>query len=221
MNTHAANRPRWATWQRSAAVLNAWLKAPSEVASVCPSSPILTQTIADRACIQEATSIVDLGPGTGGTTAAILQHARPDCRVLAIEKMSEFIPPLKAIGDPRLTVQQGDAVGLQRLLMMNDMTKPDVIVSGIPFSSIDPMVAKSMIRSIHGALADNGVFLAYQLRGHVTRYAQTLFNDPVSDRWVLLNLPPLRICTWQKLPSANTVEKTNEQVISGSSSRRG
>ncbi|MCM2373631.1 class I SAM-dependent methyltransferase [Aporhodopirellula aestuarii] len=189
-------------WTRALAVVREWLSHPSQVASVIPSFPSLTRTIAKRDCIRSARQMVDLGPGTGGTTERLLDTARHDCRVLAIEKTSGFIETLNAIGDPRLTVVQDDVVGLERILLMHEMKSPDVIISGIPFSSLDADTAQSAMKAIYRTLGDGGTFIAYQLRGHVAEYARPLFGEPVAVQYVLLNLPPLRIFTWQK-PSSH------------------
>lgn len=200
MSTHADQlpHPRRTYLRRAATVLSAFSKAPSQVASLWPSSRALVNAIADRECIRAARMIVDLGPGTGGTTSAILKYASSHCRVLAIEKTAEFIAPLEALGDARLVVEQGDAMGLERMLVMHDMTPPDVIVSGIPFSSLPSSVARSIVAAIHRDLADNGTFIAYQLRGHVAGYAEPKFGKYQSKRWVLWNLPPLRVFAWKK-----------------------
>jgi len=200
MNIQVANlaRPHRSFWQHAGAVLSAWCKAPSQVASICPSSNALLNAIADRNCIRSARTVVDLGPGTGETTAAILEHAPPDCRVLAIEMTPEFIEPLHALADPRLIVEHADAVDLERILLMHKLSKPDVIVSGIPFSSLPVQTAQSIMKSIQRHLADDGTFIAYQLRGHVERYAESEFGGYQSKRWVFWNLPPLRIYSWKK-----------------------
>ncbi len=200
MNIHTASTQptRQTRWQQASAVFAAWWKSPDQVASICPSSQALLDWIGDRDCIRAATNVVDLGPGVGGTTAEILKRARCDCRVLAIEKTSEFIEPLQSLSDRRLIVEEDDAVGLERLLRTHQMPKPDVIVSGIPFSSLSPEIAQSIMQSIYRNLADDGTFVAYQLRNHVAKYANRHFGNPESKQWVLWNLPPLRVFTWRK-----------------------
>ncbi|QDV67985.1 16S ribosomal RNA methyltransferase KsgA/Dim1 family protein [Rosistilla carotiformis] len=173
------------------------MRNPAQVASVVPSFPFLTRQIAQRCCVHQARRIVDLGPGTGGTTQSLLDNASPHCRVLAIEKTAGFIDPLKSLGDPRLTVAEDDVVGLERILLMHEFSSPDLIVSGIPFSSIDAASASSIVRAIHRTLPVGGTFIAYQLRSHVATYAKPYFGAPTVE-YVLLNLPPLRVFTWQK-----------------------
>ncbi|MBB3209241.1 phospholipid N-methyltransferase [Rhodopirellula rubra] len=197
MNVHTESLDRRNYWAHATAVFLEWIRKPSQVASLVPSSSALTRRIADRSCVREASKIVELGPGTGGTTEALLSSASPNCRVLAIEKAANFIGPLKAIGDPRLIVENDDVVGLGRLLLMHEMTSPDVIVSGIPFSCLSQQVAFDLIKSIHRNLADGGTFVAYQFRRDVAHFARPHFGEP-NSKIVWFNFPPLRVFTWTK-----------------------
>lgn len=190
--------PRYPSFlSRAKSVLSAWIAEPSQVATVAPSSSALTQCISQRACIREASLVVELGPGTGGTTQALLRQMRGDGQLLAIEKTSSFIGSLHAISDPRLRVQCGDAVDLSAHLESHRLGTPDVVVSGIPFSSLPPMVAEQLISSIYQNLRSGGVFIAYQLRNKVRHYADPAFGQADTNR-VWWNLPPLKVYSWTR-----------------------
>ncbi|TWT53827.1 Methyltransferase domain protein [Rubripirellula amarantea] len=197
MTTHAARFRRRSYWNRAAAVLQEWLREPTQVASLVPSTTSLTRRIAERECIRNASAILDLGPGTGGTTEALLEVAQPNCRVLAIEKTDGFIESLHEIDDPRLIVEHGDVMGLGRILLSHQIESLDVIVSGIPFSTLSETDAVNLCKSIDQALPDGGTFIAYQLRSDVARYADPHFGR-ASTEMVWINVPPLRVFTWTK-----------------------
>jgi hypothetical protein len=99
---------------RAKSVFTTWLENPTQVASVVPSSSALTDEIAGRSYVRDASCVVDLGPGTGETTEALLKHMRSDAKLLAIEKTKEFVEPLMKINDQRLVVSQGDAIDLSQ-----------------------------------------------------------------------------------------------------------
>ncbi|TWU25135.1 hypothetical protein Pla52o_14330 [Novipirellula galeiformis] len=183
-------------------VLKAWMKQPTQVATICPSSPFLTENIAERECVRCASSVVELGPGAGGTTSALLSQMRPDSRLLAIEKTAAFMDALQEITDPRLTPLIGDAADLIELLERNQIGRPDVIVSGVPFSSLSPSVAKAIVESVYEVLKPGGTFIAYQVRSDIDDYARPLFGPPHA-KLIPLNLPPLTVFTWQKLEASN------------------
>lgn len=179
------------------AVVSAWVAAPAQVASVVPSSRTLTRCVANRSCVRRASTVVDLGPGTGGTTRALLKQMSSDSQILAIEKTASFIEPLHAINDQRLIAVHGDAVDIAIHLHKFGKHHADVIVSGIPFSSIVPATAGRIMDAIFRALPCGGTFIAYQLRSDVVRWARPLFGEPTSER-VWWNLPPLTVHCWTK-----------------------
>ena len=67
------------------AFLKGFMGSPNGVASMFPSSRWLEQRIVRAARLSQARCVVELGPGTGGTTRALL-HAMPaQSNLLAID----------------------------------------------------------------------------------------------------------------------------------------
>lgn len=183
---------------RLGCVVKAFLRHPGQVATVFPSSTELIKTIACRDCVREASTVVELGPGAGGTTAGLLTNMRSDSTLLAIEKTQAFDELLDQIVDPRLRVEYGDAMRLLDLLQEHDLGLIDVVVSGIPFSAIPRSIAKRIAQSVYESLRPGGTFLAYQLHNDVVHYTRPLLGPPETDR-VLWNLPPLMVYAWRKV----------------------
>ena len=183
--------------QRAWCVAKAWLRKPSQVATICPSSSHLTQKLAERDCVRTASVIVELGPGEGGTSLALLQQMPAQSRLLVIEKTSEFREALQQISDSRFEYVIGDAADLRQIVSARDLGSIDVIVSGIPFSAIADVTARSIMQSIYEVLRPGGFFIAYQLRSDVEEFARPYFGTGQSET-VPLNLPPLRVYWWQK-----------------------
>ncbi len=184
-------------------VLRAWWKQPSQVATVMPSSSHLIRTVANCAPLSRARLVVELGPGAGGTTAGFLAKMRPDAKLLAIEKTKELIEPLRTIADHRLIVVHGDAADLTEILKQHELESPDVVISGIPFSSIPDEVASQITRSVHDALSSNGEFIAYQLKSDIEEFATPLFGRARKD-FVPLNVPPLTVYSWSRSSTAES-----------------
>ncbi len=191
--TNSSSYLRRAGW-----VLRAWMREPMQVATVCPSSPYLTQAISDRDCVRRASTVVELGPGAGGTTLALLEQMMPESKLIAIEKTSELAAATAEIDDPRLRVEHADAQDLIDVIAQHGVSSVDVVISGIPFSSLPQPVAKQIMQSIHRVLSPGGHLVAYQFRPDVCDYARPLFG-PRTTKTVALNLPPLQIHTWEKV----------------------
>ena len=180
------------------AFLRGFVAHPGQVGSVIPSSHVLEQRLVRSARLLRARCVVELGPGTGGTTRAFLK-AMPACsHLLAIELSEEFAARLRAsIRDPRLAVAQGSAEFVDRFLAEHGLPAPDAVISGIPFSTMPRDVADRIAAAIARVLAPGGRFVAYQVRPHVADYTTPYLGQPRKE-WELINVPPVRVFTWTR-----------------------
>lgn len=191
--------PSPAAWRDGAEFLRGFLRNPAQVGSVIPSSPQLEQRLVRHAGIAEAGSVVELGPGTGGTTAALLQALPATGRLLAIELDPRFHRHVAGtLHDPRLALERGSAEDLADFLAAHAMDRPDAIVSGIPFSTMPGEVSRRIARGIAQVLRPGGRFVAYQVRPHVERFLTPELGAPLRREWELVNVPPVRVFTWIK-----------------------
>src|SRR5262245_22178522 len=180
------------------AFFQGFLKKPGQVGSIIPSSRFLERRIVRAAGIQRARLVVELGPGTGGTTRALLRQMRPDAKLLAIEIDPDFVSVLRRLNhDPRLIVHEGSATDVRQILAKHELGAPDVILSGIPFSTMTRPLGRDIIRSVHDSLEPGGVFVAYQVRDRVKILGSEVFGRAQTDM-VLLNVPPMRVYRWTK-----------------------
>lgn len=182
------------------AFLRGFLDKPKEVGSIIPSSRWMERRITRTAEIAKADVVVELGPGTGGTTKALLKAMRPDARLLAIEINPGFCELLRdTIDDPRLIVHQGSAAEITDAVAKHELPAPDVVLSGIPFSTMPRALGLSILRSVKESLRPGGRFVAYQFRDRVHTLGKRVFG-PASIQLELLNMPPMRVYRWD-MPS--------------------
>jgi phosphatidylethanolamine/phosphatidyl-N-methylethanolamine N-methyltransferase len=175
-----------------------FLKSPKEVGSVIPSSRFLEKRIVKSADLTNARLAVELGPGTGGTTRAFLRQMRPDAKLLAIEINPRFAKLLReTVTDPRLIVHCGSATDIPAALAEHGLEAPDVILSGIPFSTMPRKVGIGVLESVKQSLSDTGRFVAYQFRDRVDTLGREVFG-PSRKQTELLNVPPMRVYRWDK-----------------------
>jgi phosphatidylethanolamine/phosphatidyl-N-methylethanolamine N-methyltransferase len=194
------NGHRWGNGQL--AFFLGFLRNPSGIGSVIPSSRFLERRVVETAGVNRARLVVELGPGTGGTTRAILKALPPASTLLAIEIHPEFVRYLKACPDPRLNVYAGSAERLREALASADGrcapgTRPNAVISGIPFSTMPPEVGRRILRTVWDCLAPGGSFVAYQVMNRVAELAPDALGSP-QVRVELFNIPPLRVYHWQK-----------------------
>ncbi len=194
------NGHRWGNGQL--AFFLGFLRNPSGIGSVIPSSRFLERRVVETAGVTHARLVVELGPGTGGTTRAILKALSPASTLLAIEINPEFVSYLKACPDPRLSVYPGSADHLREALACGNGrcapgTRPDAVISGIPFSTMPPEVGRRILRTIWDCMAPGGRFVAYQVMNRVAELAPDALGSP-DVKVEFLNIPPLRVYHWRK-----------------------
>jgi phosphatidylethanolamine/phosphatidyl-N-methylethanolamine N-methyltransferase len=169
------------------AFLQGFLRKPQQVGSVIPSSRFLERRLVAASGARHARLLVELGPGTGGTTRALLHALPPDGTLLAIELEPRFAAILR----------EGSAEHLAEALRQHGLGTPDTVISGIPFSTMDAALGRRIAKAIHDALGSGGRFVAYQVRGKVHDVAKPCFGRAEIDV-ELRNIPPMRIYRWRK-----------------------
>ena len=174
-----------------------FLKHPLQIGSIIPSSRFLERRILEAAAIASAKTIVELGSGTGGTTRAILRAMPQHAKLLSIEINPQFHTLVSSIEDGRLTAHLGNACGLKEIISMYGLDAPEVVISGIPFSTMNRSEGSLVIEAISSMLAPNGRFVAYQVSKRVASLCRPFLG---SEQIVLelLNIPPMRVYKWEK-----------------------
>jgi phospholipid N-methyltransferase len=174
-----------------------FLRHPLEIGSVVPSSRYLERRVLDAAAIETASTVIELGCGTGGTTRAILRAMAPNARLLSIDVNPHFHAMVSAIDDDRLIAHLGNARDLPDILSHYDLEPPEAVISGIPFSTMNREVGAEICEIIADLLVPNGRFVAYQVSDRVAALCRPLFG---TERVALefRNVPPMRVFHWQK-----------------------
>ena len=177
--------------------LQEFLKHPFQIGSVIPSSRFLERRIVAAADAASARVIVELGPGTGGVTRALLYAMPQHATLLSIEINPRFNTMVSLIEDNRLIAHLGSALEIREILSQYDLPFPDVIVSGIPFSMMSRSLGSDILEAVSTVLLPNGRFVAYQVKDQVSRLCEP-FLGPGQISTELLNIPPMRVFQWVK-----------------------
>ncbi|MFA7665811.1 MAG: methyltransferase domain-containing protein [Burkholderiaceae bacterium] len=179
--------------------LQGFLRAPKGVGSVIPSSHFMERRLVRVAGLATSASVVELGPGTGGTTRAFLKAMPAGSALMALELDALFVDHVRnALHDPRLVVHQGSAEDIVETLAAYRQKPPDAVISGIPFSTMPTEVGQRVVQAVHEALAPGGCFVAYQFRDVVARLTKPIMGTPEYERMEFLNVPPMHVWRWRK-----------------------
>ena len=170
-----------------------FLKHPILLGSALPSSRFLVQRLLRQVDWPATRVLVEYGPGVGTFTAEILQRLRPDATLVAIEASDEFVRHLRhAYKDPRLVVIHGSAVDVVRILRERHLGRADAIISGIPFSTLQPRLRQRILSESRRALCLGGRFLVYQFTSAVRRDLERVFG-PIEREHEPFNILPATI----------------------------
>ena len=173
--------------------LNNFLKHPTMLGSIVPSSPFLVNDVLAHIDWQRAKVLVEYGPGVGTITQEILKRMAPEATLIAIELNAQFFDFLRtSIPDARLRVVHGSASDVRRLLAELHLSRADYIISGIPYSTIPHAVKLDIVEQSRQILAPDGAFLVYQFTGAVLPYLRSSFGS-VRGKFQFLNILPARI----------------------------
>jgi phosphatidylethanolamine/phosphatidyl-N-methylethanolamine N-methyltransferase len=111
--------------------IRTWLENPLSTGAVMPSSKALARTMASYVDPDSTGPVIELGPGTGPVTEALVQRGVDPKRLVLVEFDADFARLLRT-RYPAATVVQGDAYRLKRLLSETVREPAAAMVSGLP-----------------------------------------------------------------------------------------
>ena len=171
---------------------------PSNVGAIAPSSPGLARAMAAQ--IPESDGpVLELGPGTGVVTEAILARGISANRVTAIEYDEDFAG-LVSRRFPMVRVIRGDAFDLSRTL---GATEPlAAVVSSLPLLNFPQDARASLMRQIFERLAPGAPFIQFSYGLKAPIPATDTIGVTRAAR-VFLNVPPARVWVYRKTDAGN------------------
>jgi len=167
-----------------------------DVAAILPSSGFTIKKILNKIDFDEVKVIVELGPGDGVISKAIIEKLPADSHIILIEKIGDFEKDLKALNHKRPDVEVStyidEAQNLEAILAEYNLQKIDHVVSGIPFSWIDDPTKHQILETCYKMLKPKGNFIAYQTSGALVKHLNQAFSKTYKEV-ELLDIPPMVI----------------------------
>lgn len=154
-----------------------------------PSSRFLIDRLLRPIDFANATSIVELGGGTGCITRELLRRMAPECHLTCVEADEEFAAVCAEIDDGRLTVHHACATDLKQVLKEGGLDDVDYIVSSVPLTILDDNLADEILEVAQACLRPGGKFLQYQYSLTYLSKLTARYRD-VRLGFTLRNVPP-------------------------------
>ena len=175
------------------------VNCPRQVGAILPSSKNLAVAMARWLPTHSDAYVLELGPGTGVVTQALLDRGLREDRLIAIEQSPKMADHLRT-RFPRARIITGDAFQLDKLLKRHTRQADNIgmVFSSLPLLNFEPHIADTLAKKIRALLPPEGKLVQYSYHlGNRQPKAATHFRYLASDL-IWLNLPPARVSVYQK-----------------------
>src|ERR1700748_370663 len=140
--------------------IRSWLERPLATGAVMPSGRPLARAMAHCVDPHSPGPVVELGPGTGAVTAALVERGIKPSRMVLVEFNPTFCRLLRT-RYPEATVVQGDAYGIRRLLGSLLRQPAAAVVSGLPLFTKPLKVRLRLLNDAFSLLAPGAPFVQF------------------------------------------------------------
>jgi len=165
--------------------------------AVMPSSKLLARTMAEYVDVESDGPVVELGPGTGAITNALIEHGVDQKRLVLVEYNPGFCALLRD-RYPQAKVVQGDAYALRDSLRGVLDVRASAVVSGLPLVTKPMLTRLKLIRDAFTALAPGAPFVqfTYSVAPPIPKSLPGVSTEASERIW--MNLPPARVWVYRK-----------------------
>jgi phosphatidylethanolamine/phosphatidyl-N-methylethanolamine N-methyltransferase len=176
--------------------IRSWFEKPLSTGAVMPSSKALARTMAQYVDPQASGPVIELGPGTGPVTEALVRRGVDPARLVLVEFNPDFCRLLRT-RYPAATVVQGDAYRLRRLLETYVREPAAAVVSGLPLVTKPLRTRLRLIADAMGLLAPGAPFVqfTYAMVPPIPKALSGIKAEASELIW--LNLPPARVWVYR------------------------
>ncbi|MBR1205394.1 MULTISPECIES: class I SAM-dependent methyltransferase [Bradyrhizobium] len=177
--------------------LRSWIEKPLHMGAVMPSGRLLARTMAQYVDPEAEGPVVELGPGTGAITNALIEHGVDQKRLVLVEYNPGFCALLRE-RYPQAKVVQGDAYRLRDTLWDVMKSPASAVVSGLPLVTKPMLTRLKLVRDAFLALAPGAPFVqfTYSVAPPIPKSLPGVSTEASERIW--MNLPPARVWVYRK-----------------------
>ncbi|MGJ5178043.1 class I SAM-dependent methyltransferase [Bradyrhizobium oligotrophicum] len=177
--------------------LRSWIEKPLHMGAVMPSGRLLARTMAQYVDPHGTGPVIELGPGTGAITNALVQHGVDQKRLVLVEYNPGFCALLRD-RYPQAKVVQGDAYRLRDTLWNVLGAPAAAVVSGLPLVTKPMLTRMKLVRDAFAAMSPNAPFVqfTYSVVPPIPKSLPGVTTEASERIW--MNLPPARVWVYRK-----------------------
>ncbi len=177
--------------------IRSWIERPLSIGAVTPSGKILARTMARYVDPNSTGPVVELGPGTGPVTEALVEAGVEPSRLVLVEFNPSFCRILRS-RYPEATLVQGDAYSMRGLLETLLLQPAAAVVSGLPLITKPIKLRLRLLRDAFDLMLPGAPFVqfTYSVASPLPRRFGG-FTVEASER-IWMNLPPARVWVYRR-----------------------
>lgn len=177
--------------------IRSWIERPLSIGAVTPSGRILARAMARYVDPASEGPIVELGPGTGPVTEALVEAGVAPSRLVLVEFNAAFCRLLHS-RYPEATLVQGDAYSLRRLLESLLLQPAAAVVSGLPLITKPIGQRLHLLRDAFDLMLPGAPFVqfTYSMAAPLPRRLGG-YSVEASER-IWMNIPPARVWVYRE-----------------------
>ena len=177
--------------------IRSWIEKPLSIGAVTPSGKVLARTMAGFVDPSVPGPVIELGPGTGPVTEALVEQGVDPSRLVLVEYNPEFCRLLRA-RYPDATVIRGDAYALHRTFGSMLKEPAAAIVSGLPLVTKPLKTRVRLIREAFRLMQPNAPFVqfTYAVMPPIPKKLAGVSSEASERIW--MNVPPARVWVYRK-----------------------
>ena len=172
-----------------------YLRNPSGVGAVCPSSRFLARKMVGSAkgVVGKNDVVVELGSGTGAITEFILSELNSNFKKLYCVEFDSHCTQVLAEKFPEAEIVNDSAENIVKILA-DDIKDLKCVISSLPLLSLPEESVDNILHAVETSLPKGGLFV---------QFTYNLMKSPVDDKlknmrklsrsFVFANLPPARV----------------------------
>jgi len=177
--------------------IRSWMERPLAIGAVTPSGRPLARTMARYVEPAHTGPVIELGPGTGPVTEALVEQGIDPARLVLVEFNPTFCQLLR-VRFPTATVVQGDAYALRRTLASVLRHPAAAVVSGLPLFTKPLRTRMRLLRDAFAVMRPGAPFVqfTYAVVPPIPKSLAGVSSEASERIW--MNLPPARVWVYRK-----------------------
>lgn len=194
-----APRARRDPLEDEARFLRSWFERPLVTGAVTPSGKMLARTMASYVDPRVEGPVIELGPGTGPVTEALIRRGIEQERLILVEYNPDFCKLLQK-RFPRATIVRGDAYNIRETLGPMVTEKAAAMVSSLPLFTKPLEQRLDLLNVAHAMMHPSAPFVQFTyavVPPIPARCDAGTYTASRSNR-VWLNLPPARVWVYRR-----------------------